>query len=110
MKRAQSILEYAVLVACFIAAVIGMQIYVKRGIQGRLRAAADDLGQQYAPKNTDSTMTLNVKSDTFTEVNTKEIEPTTGKKYYESTTNTTINETQTQSGSETAGEPEPSLF
>ncbi len=37
-KKAQSTAEYAVLIGLVIAAAIGMQTYVKRGMQARLRA------------------------------------------------------------------------
>ena len=40
-KRAQTTSEYAVLVAVIIAAMAGMQIYLRRGIQARLKNAAD---------------------------------------------------------------------
>jgi predicted hydrocarbon binding protein len=104
MKKAQSILEYAVLTACFIAALVGMQIYLKRGIEGRLKATADDLGRQYAPKNTLSETTITFSSQTITEVKSGvKKDQDTGKEYDETTTTTTINETQTQQGDEIVG-------
>ena len=42
-ERGQSILEYAVLISIVIAAAIGMQTYVKRGLQGRYKAVTDNL-------------------------------------------------------------------
>ena len=51
-KKAQSTLEYAILIAVIIGALIGMQTYVKRGLQGRLKTAADDLGTQFEPGTT----------------------------------------------------------
>jgi Flp pilus assembly pilin Flp len=48
-KRAQSTLEYAVIIAVVVGALIAMQVYVKRGLQGRLRQATDDIGDQFAP-------------------------------------------------------------
>lgn len=51
---AQSILEYALIIAVASAALIAMQIYLKRGFQGRLRLAADEMGGQYSPQNTTS--------------------------------------------------------
>lgn len=41
-KRAQSTAEYAVLVALVISVVLSMQTYAKRGLQARLKDAADD--------------------------------------------------------------------
>ena len=40
-RIAQITSEYAILVSLIIAALVGMQIYLKRGIQARLRDAAD---------------------------------------------------------------------
>ena len=54
-KKAQSTLEYAVLIIIVIGALIAIQSYVKRGIQGRLRQAADDIGDQYEAGNREMT-------------------------------------------------------
>ena len=42
IKKAQNTAEYAILFALVIAAVIGMQTYVKRGIQARVADTSDD--------------------------------------------------------------------
>jgi len=47
-------------VACIVAALIGMQIYMKRSIQGRLRDAATDIGEQYSAKTTKSNLTQTI--------------------------------------------------
>lgn len=39
--RGQSTAEYAILIAVVIAAVVGMQLYVKRGMQGKFRDVSD---------------------------------------------------------------------
>jgi Flp pilus assembly pilin Flp len=41
-RKAQSTAEYAVLIALVVAAVVGMQTYVKRGVQARVKDASDD--------------------------------------------------------------------
>jgi predicted hydrocarbon binding protein len=110
MKRAQSTLEYAMVVVIVVAALIAMQVYLKRSMQGRLRGIADELGQQYAPKNTTSNITIKFNSDTETKTVTEETRDGKSK----TTTTVTIKpespETQTQSGSETVGKLESSLF
>lgn len=53
-KRGQSTLEYAVLITVIIAALISIQTYIKRGVQGRLKSASDDIGDQFSPGNTNS--------------------------------------------------------
>lgn len=42
-KKGQSIMEYAVLISLVIAAITGMQLYVKRGLQQRIKDASDNL-------------------------------------------------------------------
>ena len=51
IKRGQSVLEYAILMVIIIAALLTLQTYVKRGIQGRLKSATDDIGGQYTAAN-----------------------------------------------------------
>lgn len=40
------------LIVAFLVLVVSMQVYVKKGIQGRLRGAADDIGSQFSIGNT----------------------------------------------------------
>jgi hypothetical protein len=64
--KGQSTLEYAVLIIIVIGALLSIQVYIKRGIQGRMRSATDDIGDQYAPGNT------NVIKMTITAAQTQE--------------------------------------
>jgi uncharacterized protein (UPF0333 family) len=50
-KKGQSTLEYAILIIIIIGALISIQVYIKRGIQGRLKGASDDIGTQFDPGN-----------------------------------------------------------
>lgn len=43
-KRAQSTAEYAILIAVVVGAVVAMQIYVRRGLQGRVKDIVDNVG------------------------------------------------------------------
>ncbi len=68
-KKGQSTLEYAVLIIIIIGALLSIQVYIKRGIQGRLKGAADDIGDQFSPGNTNYVQTINTSShsnETFT--------------------------------------------
>ena len=56
-KRGQSTLEYAVLIVVIIGALLTIQVYIKRGVQGRLKSAADDIGDQYSDGNTNAVKT-----------------------------------------------------
>ena len=51
-KKGQSTLEYAILIIIIIGALLSIQVYIKRGVQGRLKGAADDIGDQYSNGNT----------------------------------------------------------
>lgn len=46
-KKAQGMLEYALLLAIFVAVIVVMQIYVKRGLQGKFKQTADQIGEQF---------------------------------------------------------------
>jgi len=63
-RRAQSTLEYALIIAVVVGALIAMQVYVKRGIQGRLKSATDDIGEQYSPGYTTGTIITTTTTDT----------------------------------------------
>ena len=54
-KKGQSTLEYAILIIIILGALMSIQIYIKRGIQGRLKSATDDIGDQFSPGNTNVT-------------------------------------------------------
>ncbi len=67
-KRGQSTLEYAVLIIIIIGALLSIQVYIKRGISGRLKQASDDIGDQFSVGNTNvvKKMTTSSRSnDTF---------------------------------------------
>ena len=48
VRRGQSLLEYAILMVIIIAALLTLQTYIKRGLQGRLKSSADDIGEKYS--------------------------------------------------------------
>ena len=48
----QSILEYAILLAVVIAALLIMQMFVKRSYQGSLKESADKMGEQFSAGGT----------------------------------------------------------
>jgi len=51
LRRGSLAIEYTVLIAIVVAALVGMQVYARRAICGRWRAAADTFGhgRQYEP-------------------------------------------------------------
>ena len=67
-QKGQSTLEYAILIIIIIGALLSIQIYIKRGVQGRLKSATDDIGDQFSPGNTNVVKTMTTSSqsaDTF---------------------------------------------
>ncbi|MDE2221702.1 MAG: hypothetical protein KGK03_01385 [Candidatus Omnitrophica bacterium] len=50
IRRGQTILEYTVIMIIIIGVLVAMKDYIKRGIQGRWKASADNLGSQYDPQ------------------------------------------------------------
>ena len=45
--KGQSTLEYAAIISVVVAAIIALNVYMKRGVEGHLRNASDDIGTQY---------------------------------------------------------------
>ncbi|MFC1708476.1 hypothetical protein ACFL2J_00250 [Candidatus Omnitrophota bacterium] len=74
--RGQSTLEYAILIVVVIMALIGIQAYLKRGIQGGMRGSADQIGDQFDP----SALEGNIRTEsggTIGEYGTEESKVTT---------------------------------
>ena len=47
-RKGQSALEYAVIISVVIGALLAMQIYMKRGLENRMRQSGDDVGKQFS--------------------------------------------------------------
>jgi hypothetical protein len=63
-KKGQSTLEYAILVIIIIGALLSLQVYIKRGVGGRLKSAADDIGDQYSDGNMNVIKVMHTGSQT----------------------------------------------
>lgn len=98
LRKAQSTLEYTLVVAVFAAALISMTTYIKRGFQGNYRQTADGIGSAYAPKNTTSDTTFFSNSNSATNSNTQDVD---GK--YRTTTDFTTNDMTLRQGWEEVG-------
>ncbi len=63
-NKAQSTLEYFVMIAVIVAALFAMQTYIKRGMQGKIRDSADNIGQGflYSPGATVSSSNISTIS------------------------------------------------
>ncbi len=51
-RNGQSILEYVLLLGVVVAAILIMQVWVKRGFQGGMKDAGDKMGDQFSAGNT----------------------------------------------------------
>jgi uncharacterized protein (UPF0333 family) len=81
-RKAQSSLEYTMVAAFLVAALLTMQIYIKRSIQGRLKAAADEIGEQYSA-TTSSSLYMQIISDPSPYDNVQQIRVTGTPKFVE---------------------------
>ncbi len=94
-RKAQSTVEYAVLAALVVGALLTMQIYMKRGTMGKLREATDKIGDQFNPTATTT------KYSTVQDVTRTEKTESTGK-----VTSTIVgDETSKRTGDETVSAP-----
>lgn len=50
MVKGQSYFEFAMLATCVVAALLTMQIYAKRAVEGRVREVSDQIGEHYSSK------------------------------------------------------------
>jgi hypothetical protein len=96
MRKAQSVLEYAIVITCLVVALLAMRTYITRGMQGHLREEIDQIGQQYDPGNTTSTTTITTNSLVTTDTSTIN----DGNVTRTNTTSTTDYDITTRSGSE----------
>lgn len=68
-KRGQTTLEYAILIGVIVAGLIAMQVYLKRGFQGKLKESADSMGSQFSPGYTTYNYTTNNETDSTETLN-----------------------------------------
>lgn len=67
-QKGQSTLEYAVLIVIVIGALLSLQVYIKRGVGGRLKGASDEIGDQFSIGNMNyihKTTTTSQTQETF---------------------------------------------
>lgn len=66
-KKAQSTAEYVIILGLVVGAVVAMQTYVKRGLQGRIRDAVDftDQGEQAQGEGTGTNAVVQFSTDQY---------------------------------------------
>ena len=72
-KKGQTALEYLIILTLVLGAFVAAGTYVKRGLQGRWKAAVDDLGDQYDPRTGDTYVIHRIVSNTETIIDRKSV-------------------------------------
>ena len=67
-RKAQSTLEYVILVTIILGVCVAMGNYFKRGVQWRWKGAVDDLGEQYDPRVTNAGVRYILEANSITVV------------------------------------------
>ena len=96
--KGQTSMEYAVMIMVVIGALLAIQNYMKRGLQGRWKAHIDELGEQYDPRTAATELTQTLSSQT----NTAIISMNTDGGYWTKRTDNTIS-TESKLGSTSVG-------
>lgn len=65
-RSAQSLVEYITIITLLLGAFLAISNYFKRGVQGRLKDATDQMGDQYDPRTAKTDITHRVNSLTTT--------------------------------------------
>lgn len=67
-KSGQNFIELTGLILCLIVALFTARFYLSRALQGRIREASDEIGEQYDAQKTVSDMTTIVYRDIYTDI------------------------------------------
>ena len=61
-KKGQSTLEYAIIIAVIVGAFVIMQAFIKRAVEGRLKQAGDQIGDQFSIRTGSSNYVTSVNA------------------------------------------------
>jgi len=72
-KMGQSVAEYSILISVIAAALLAMNIYMKRGIQATIKYSADQFGSQsdWVETDPDKVMQQNIDMQSLSEASTR---------------------------------------
>jgi len=76
-KKAQTIMEYCIIIAIVIGVFVAMSTYFKRGFAGRWKDAIDNLGDQYDPLTANTKITHALHSVTTSTITAETIDGNT---------------------------------
>lgn len=71
-QKGQSAVEYTAIMVIVLGALVAMGSYMKRGVQGRWKESADNLGDQYDPRYADSDIRHILVQNSETQIQTVE--------------------------------------
>ncbi len=71
-RKGQLAVEYVVILTIVVGALLAMQMYFKRGIQGRIKSSTDSVGEQYDPLTTDGSIRQTVSGETVTTISVQD--------------------------------------
>lgn len=104
-KLGQTTIEYALVTICILGALLAIDRYGRRALQGRLRSSFDQIGEQYDPGRTTSNTIATMTRDITTTVHVHEPLTVDGRAGYGGLIVEEINDdTNTRSGFETVEE------
>ncbi len=72
-RRGQSVMEYVVVITILVGALLAMQLYFKRGVQGRMKTSVDSIGEQYDPMTTETDIDQRLSGVTTTTIRVEEV-------------------------------------
>jgi len=99
-KRGQSTLEYGLIIAVVVAALLTINWYMQKGVQGKLKENSDQIGRQFDPATFANSWKSEGQGNTIT---AETRDTTTGS----TTSNTIAAETVVRSEAETWGNVTP---
>jgi len=99
-KKGQSTLEYGLIIAVVVAALLAINYYMQKGVHGKLKDSTDQIGRQFDPETFSTAWKSESSGNTITTENRDVTDGST-------TSNTTVAETVTRSEYETFGNVTP---
>ena len=70
-KRGQSTLEYALIIGVVVAALLAINVYMRKSVSGRLKQSSDDIGKPFDPEGTFTNAWQSAGAETTTTIETR---------------------------------------
>ena len=89
IRKGQSTIEFVLLITIVLGAFVALNLYLKRGFQGRWKEAVDQMGDQYDPRKANTAIMHTSNATTHTVIKQVEHEDGFYTERSDSTTSTT---------------------